>query len=199
MRLTKEALILIPLSVACLLLLAGEVRGQTILRSFDGDSGPGLAACEAGDNHCGRQPEMNAAANGSRVVQVTWQNVTTYDYDGKLLNSISLSDFIRKAGMDPMPKAGKGPFEPHVVFNEFIGRWVITSSCGHDCLLVSTSEDPMGSWGGVHLSCLNGGPCLSNNPGIKLGYDKNGVYGCGGHPGDDNPGTAKGASYDCFA
>src|SRR5438874_2421194 len=150
MRVAKEAPILrILLSSACLLLGVGEGRGQTIVRSFDGDRGPGLAACEAGNSHCGRQPEMNAAANGTRVVQVTWQNVRTYDYSGKLLDSTSLSTFIRKAGLDPMPKAGKGPFEPHVVFNEFIGRWLITSSCSNDCLLVSASADPLGPWGGV--------------------------------------------------
>jgi hypothetical protein len=95
---------------------------------------------------------MNAAANGNRVVQVTWQNIRTYDYNGKLLDSTSLSNLIQKAGLDPMPKAGKGPFEPHVVFSEFIGRWVITASCRHDCLLVSASEDPMGS--GWRLSVL---------------------------------------------
>jgi hypothetical protein len=188
------------LAAPCLLSPVGMATAQTIVASFDGDSGPGLAVCESGVTHCGRQPEMNVAVNGKQVVQVTWQNVRVYDYSGTLLQSTPLASFIRKAGLDPMPpKGGKGPFEPHVVFDEFIGRWIITSTCHSDCLLVSASSDPLGSWGGVYLSCQEGGPCLDSDPGIKLGYDKNGVYSCAGHMGDDNPATARGASYDCFA
>jgi hypothetical protein len=192
---TKKAL----LSALFLLLLADLATAQTIVQSFEGDRGPDMAACEKGPSHCGRQPEMNAAANGKQVVQVTWQSVRVHDYQGKLLQSTPMADFIRKAGLDPMAKGGKGPFEPHVVFNEFIGRWIITSTCKDDCLLVSASADPMGAWGGVNLSCQQGGECLDTNPGLKIGYDKNGIYYCGGHHGDENPGTVKGAGYDCFA
>src|SRR6516165_5948454 len=104
---------------------------------------------------------MSVAANGKQVMQTTWHNVTVYDYDGKVLQSMPLASFIRKAGMDPMPPGGdKGPFEPHVVFNEFIGRWIVTSTCKSDCLLVSATSDPLGLWGGVYVSCLSGGPCL---------------------------------------
>ena len=49
------------------------------------------------------------------------------------------------------------------------------------------------------MSCLQDGPCLDRNPAVKLGYDKNGVYICGGHIGDDNPHTVPGVSHDCFA
>jgi len=186
-------------SVLCLL-SSVAATAQTIVHSFDGDSGPSLAQCQAGPSNCGRQPEMNVAANGKQVIQSTWQNVRVYDYGGTLLKSTSLADFIRKAGLDPMPpKSTKGPFEPHVVFDEFIGRWVITSTCHSDCLMVSASADPLGAWGGLYLSCQQGGPCLDQDPGMKLGYDKNGVYVCAGHLGDDNPGTVRGASYDCFA
>src|SRR5262249_41012201 len=65
----------------------GEAAAQTIVHSFDGDSGPTLAQCQAGPSHCGRQPEMNVAANGKQVLQVTWQNVRVYDYGGTLLKS----------------------------------------------------------------------------------------------------------------
>jgi hypothetical protein len=200
MRSVKQPLISRPrLNAICVLLIASAATAQTRVKSFEGDSGPDIPTCEKGPSHCGRQPEMNAAANGTQVVQVTWQSVRVHDYQGKLLRSTPMADFIRKGGLDPMAKGGKGPFEPHVVFNEFIGRWIITSTCKDDCLLLSDSEDALGSWGGVNLSCQQGGPCLDTNPGLKLGYDKNGIYYCGAHQRDDNPGTSNGAGYDCFA
>jgi hypothetical protein len=138
-----------PLVSALCLLSCVAATAQTIVRSFDGDSGPSLAQCQAAPSHCGRQPKMNVAANGKQVVQVTWQNVRVYDYGGTLLKSTPLAD--------------SGPFEPHVVFDEFIGRWIITSTCHSDCLLVSASADPLGAFGGVYLSCQQGGPCLDRS------------------------------------
>ncbi|HKU13291.1 MAG TPA: hypothetical protein VJQ52_02795 [Steroidobacteraceae bacterium] len=170
-----------------------------IEHSFDGDSGPDLAACQAGNTLCGRQPEINVATNGKQVVQVTWQNVRIYDYDGKLVQSKPLAELIRSAGLEPMPKGGKGPFEAHIVFNEFIERWVISVSCYSDCLLVSATPDARGEWRGVYPTCLQGGPCIDRNPSLKLGYDRNGVYFCAGHGGDENPLSVKGVGYDCFA
>src|ERR1035437_10264066 len=96
--LTLRLLSLVP----CLLFPAGVATAQTIVRSFDGDSGPGLAVCESGVTHCGL-PEMAVAANGKQVVQVTWQNVRVYDYSGHLLASTPMPAFIRKAGLDPTP------------------------------------------------------------------------------------------------
>jgi len=194
------------LSAVCLLFPAGVATAQTIVRSFDGDSGPGLAVCESGVTHCGL-PEMAAAVNGKQVVQVTWQNVRIYDYSGHLLQSIPMPTFIRKAGLDPLPPGPpnkrpsptRGPFEPHIVYDEFIGRWIITVTCLNDCTLVSASSDATGSWGGVYLSCLQGGACLNLDPSIHLGYDKNGVYVCAGHIGDANPNTVPGVAFDCFA
>src|SRR5438445_13093595 len=107
------------LSALCLLLLAGPATAQPIVRSFDGDSGPGLAACQSGVTHCDR-PEMDVAVNGKQVVQVTWQNVRIYDYSGHLLQSTPMPTFIRNAGLNPIPPKEQGPFEPRVVYNEFI-------------------------------------------------------------------------------
>src|ERR1051326_4011762 len=92
---------------------------QTIVRSFDGDKGVAFSDCQPDKTRCGRQPESNVAANGSVVVQVTWQNLRVYDYSGKLLRSTPMSEFVKKAGLDSEPKAGKGPFEPHVIYDEF--------------------------------------------------------------------------------
>ncbi len=148
--------------------------------------------------HCDR-PEMDAAVNGKQLVQVTWQNVRIYDYNGHLLQSVPMPEFIRKAGLNPIPPKAQGPFEPHVIYNEFINRWIMALTCQNDCLLVSASSDPAGSWGGVYLSCLDGGPCLNFDPAIHIGYDKNGVYECAGHLGDDNSVTVTGVAYDCLA
>ena len=108
----------------CLLFPAG-ISAQTVVRSFDGDRGPGLAACQTGITHCDR-PEMDGATNGKQVVQVTWQNVRIYDYRGRLLESIPMSTLVRNAGLNPVPAKATGPFEPHVVYDEFIKRWIIT-------------------------------------------------------------------------
>lgn len=178
---------------------------QTVVHSFDGDKGPETDKCNTQEVRCGRQAEMMAAANGKQVLQVTWQHVNVYDYKGKLLHSETLPDFIRRANLDPNPVikranvTDKGPYEPHVVFDEFIGRWIMNLSCLDDCLIVSASSDATGAWHGVYPSCLQGGTCLDNDPSLQLGYDKNGVYHCAGHVGDDNPNTIKGVAYDCFA
>ncbi len=192
----------------CLLFPAGVATAQPVVRSFDGDNGPGLAVCESGVTHCDR-PEMNVGVNGKQVVQVTWQNVRIYDHKGHLLESIPMSTFIRKAGLDPTPpqRPGaanpppadtRGPYEPSVVFDEFVGRWIITVTGLNDCTLVSASSDATGSWGGAYVSCQQGGPCLNFDPALHIGYDKNGVYLCGGHLGDDNPHTIPKVAYDCF-
>ena len=149
---------------------------QTIVHSFDGDRGPGLAVCETGVTHCGL-PEMDVAANGKEVVQVTWQNVRIYDYAGRLLQSTPMSTFIRNADLNPIPPVRRpttpsapGPFEPHVVYDEFINRWIITITCLNDCMLVSASADPAGKWGGVYLSCGQGGPCLNFDPALHTWF-----------------------------
>jgi hypothetical protein len=187
------------------LLAVVTMSAQTVVHSFDGDHGPGAAVCETGKTHCGF-PDMNAAVNGKQVVQVTWQHVLVYDYKGNLLRSTPLDTFIRDAGLNPTPKSRKasgpsspGPFEPTIVYDEFIGRWIMTMTGNSDTMLVSADSDPMGPWGGVNIACGQGGPCLKNNPAMHIGYDKNGVYYCGGHIGESNPHTIEGVAYDCFA
>jgi len=188
-----------------LLCAAVPAAAQTNVHSFDGDKGPGLAVCETGVTHC-YLPEMDVAANGKQVVQVTWQHVQVYDYNGRLVKSTPMPNLIRDAGLDPIPPAhrpnapsSRGPFEPHIVYDEFIHRWIITITCKSDCMLVSASSDPTGSWGGVYLSCGMAGPCLDFDPAIHIGFDKNGVYYCGAHMDDDNPHTIPKVAYDCFA
>jgi hypothetical protein len=143
--------------------------GFSVVRQFDGDTGPGLAACQATGGHCDR-PDFNMASDGTHVVQVTWQHVNVYDYSGQLTSSMTLSQLITSVGLVPTTANGAPPYEAHVVFDEHVGRWIITASCRYDCVLVSATSDPAGAWGGIYLN--NNG----TDPGIHLGYDKNGVY-----------------------
>jgi hypothetical protein len=190
----------------CLGFSEATATAQPFVRSFEGDRGPGLAVCQTGVSHCGF-PDMDAAVNGKQVVQVTWQNVRVYGYDGDLLQSTPLTKFMGDAGLNPIPAERRnpagpsvpGPIEPHVVYDEFIDRWIVTATGASDSFLVSTTPDAMGSWRGVNLACLQGGPCLDFDPAMRLGYDKNGAYYCGAHMGDDNPNTIPKIGYDCLA
>jgi hypothetical protein len=180
--------------------------GQAAIVSFDGDKGPGQAVCDTGVMHC-PIADMDAGANGKVVVQADWQNFRAYDYSGKLLESTPMVEFIRKAGLDPIPPdhgratgpVVRGPIEPHVVFDEFIQRWIVTVTGASDSLIVSATADPRGAWHGVNLACLASGPCLNYDPAVHIGFDKNGVYYCGGHLGEGSPNTIDGVAYDCFA
>jgi hypothetical protein len=137
--------------------------GFSILHSFDGDFGAGAT---------GRgKPEMNVAANGSQVAQVTSQNFVVFDYTGKTLATTSMTALVTSAGLNPMGVNIKQPFEPHVVFDEFIQRWVISVTCLYDCVLVSDGPDATkATWKGFYLDNYGG------DPSIHLAYDKNGVY-----------------------
>jgi hypothetical protein len=189
-----------------LFFIAGAAPAQSVVRSFDGDKGPGLATCETGVSHCG-QAEMDVATNGKQVVQITWQNVSVYNKKGRLLQSTPTTAFIRNAGLNPVSGSKRapgasvdpGPIEPHIVYDEFINRWLVSITGQNESLIVSESPDPKGKWSGIYPSCLQGGPCLNIDAAAHLGYDKNGVYLCAVHIGDDNPHTLKGISYDCFA
>src|SRR5947207_1522707 len=160
--------------ILIIVLTSACAMAQPIVRSFEGDAGPGLEVCQT-FNHCDR-PEMDVGTNGKQVVQVTWQNVLVYDPSGRLLKSTPMAEFIRNTGLDPIPPKTKGPYEPHITYNEFIGRWMMTVTGLNDCLLVSATSDFMSPWKGVYLSCLDGGPCLNYDAANHIGFDKNGVY-----------------------
>ena len=94
-----------------LLFLAGTAPAQTVVHSFDGDKGPGLATCQTGVSHCG-QAEMDVATNGKQVVQITWQNMRVYNKKGRLLQSTPMTAFIRNAGLDPVIMGKRSPDAP---------------------------------------------------------------------------------------
>jgi hypothetical protein len=112
---------------------------------------------------------MSVAANGAaQVLQVTWQNATVYT-GGSISFSEPTSTLVAKA-LFPDGGGSCTPGEPHVVYDEFLSRWVMTINCGGMVLLVSQSSDPTGAWAGVVLDPLSPGQT------VRLGYDKNGVY-----------------------
>ncbi len=137
---------------------------------FDGEAGGGIAACPGTPPKCRQIPELNVASNGTQVAQITWSSFNVYDTTGKPLSSTALPAFVTAAGVSPTNAASGFPYEPHVLYNELIGRWMVTTTCKYDCFLVSATSDATGAWQGIYLA-QNG-----NDPGIHLGYDKNGVY-----------------------
>jgi hypothetical protein len=137
--------------------------GISVLHSFDGDQGIGPTG--AG------KPMMNVAANGTQVAQVTGHNLNVYDYAGGTISSNTLAAVITSAGLNPIPSGNVRPYEPHIVFDEFIDRWIVVASCRYDCVLVSDGSDLSSPhWAGFYLD--NQG----NDPSIHIAYDKNGVY-----------------------
>ena len=138
--------------------------GLTVLHAFDGESGT-VAAYRG-------KPEMNVAANGSQVAQITNPSLDVYDYSGTMLKTTSLATLVTAAGLNPTTSpGGKPPYEPHILYDPFIQRWIISVSCSLDCVLVSSGSDAVtSSWQGFYLDSYG------MDPGVHLGYDKYGVY-----------------------
>jgi len=142
---------------------------------------------------------MDVATNGKQVVQVTWQNIRVYNKKGRMLQSIPMTAFIRNAGLNPVSGSKRapdasvdpGPIEPHIVYDEFIHRWIVTITAQNESLMVSASPDPAGKWNGVYPSCLQGGPCLNIDAAAHLGYDKMGFTSVRFILGTKNPHTLK--------
>ena len=133
--------------------------------------GPAWRVVPVALRSAGRSREWPAyRPTAPRSAQVTWQNFNVYDYTGKLLSSVPLANLITNAGLNPKSTQGF-PFEPHVLYDEFIGRWLLTSTCLYDCFLVSSTSDATGTWSSICMVNHNG-----SDPGMHLGYDVNGAY-----------------------
>ncbi len=157
----------------------------TILHAFDGDHA--TAATGRG------KPEMNVASNGTLVGQVSSQGLNVYDYTGHLQQTTTLTALVTGAGL-VAAGGSPTPYEPHVVFDEFIQRWVITATCKLDCVLVSDGANPVGAtWQGFYLDG-NGA-----DPAIHLAYDKNGAYFSETVLSAGNPDTATCCTSNVFA
>jgi hypothetical protein len=139
--------------------LADEV---TILTSFPGDSGPGPK-----DN-----PDNTGGVGPGHVVDCTDANIVIHDKKtGDVLNRMTQTEFWKNATPGfTLPKLN----DPRMTYDPLAKRWyTVVQAAGappHGFLAVSESMDPTQGWRGVKL------PMTPANLGMKLGFDRNGVY-----------------------
>jgi hypothetical protein len=133
-----------------------------ILMSFPGDSGPGPK-----DN-----PDNTGGVGPGHVVDCTDANIVIHDKKtGQTLRRMTQTEFWKHASPGfSLPKLN----DPRMTYDPLAERWytVVQAASGptHGYLAVSQSMDPTGGWNGVQL------PMAPANLGMKLGFDKNGVY-----------------------
>ena len=139
--------------------LAQEV---TVLTSFPGDSGPGPK-----DN-----PDNTGGVGPRHVVDCTDANIVIHDKKtGEVLRRMTQTEFWKNAKPGfTLPKLN----DPRMTYDPLAGRWytVVQAQGGtpYGFLAVSESMDPTQGWKGVRL------PMEPANLGMKLGFDRNGVY-----------------------
>lgn len=143
--------------------LTGIASGQTILNSFDGETGttssPGVPTIT---DH----PDMSMAANGYQVVTVDRQAVNVYSYSGQLISSQTNLNFISAAGL-----AAGSSRDPRIIYDKYIDRFVYVCSCSSDYLIVSGSSNAAGAWKGVTLGASTAGDLT-----MRVGFNRQGVY-----------------------
>jgi hypothetical protein len=133
-----------------------------VLKTFPGDSGPGPK-----DN-----PDNTGGVGPNHVVDCTDANVVIHDKKtGEVLRRMTQTEFWKAAepGFD-LPTLN----DPRMTYDPLAGRWytVVQAQGGtpYGFLAVSRSMDPTQGWKGVRL------PMKPANLGMKLGFDRNGVY-----------------------
>jgi hypothetical protein len=134
----------------------------TVLTSFPGDSGPGPK-----DN-----PDNTGGVGPSHVVDCTDANIVIHDKKtGKVLRRRTQTEFWKDA--EPgftLPKLN----DPRMTYDPLAERWYTVvqaqDATPYGFLAVSRSSDPTQGWRGVRL------PMEPANLGMKLGFDKNGIY-----------------------
>ena len=146
-------------SVLSPIALAEEI---IVLRSFPGDSGPGPK-----DN-----PDNTGGVGPSHIVDCTDANIVIHDKNtGRVLHRMTQAQFWKNAQPGfALPVLN----DPRMTYDPLVGRWytVVQAASGppHGYLAVSASMDPTKGWNGVRL------PMVPANLGMKLGFDRNGVY-----------------------
>ncbi len=147
----------------CLLVPAtGTAQGVTVLTSFPGDSGPGPK-----DN-----PDNTGGVGPAHVVDCTDAHVVVHEKKtGKVSRRMTQTEFWKEAKPGfTVPKLN----DPRMTYDPLAERWYTVAqaqdSTPYGFLAVSESSDPTRGWKGARL------PMEPANLGMKLGFDKNGVY-----------------------
>lgn len=151
------------LAVAAVSLPARAADVEVFL-TFEGNRGPGWKAAA----------NVMGAVGPRHVVDFTVAGFTVHDKaTGRVLRHLSQGQFwsqVEPAG-SVVPR--KDANDPWMVYDPLSQRWFATAA-GTDpadpFLVVSTSADPMQGWKGVKL------PLPRIDPGLKIGFDRNGVY-----------------------
>ena len=150
------------LAMCPLLPATALAQSVTIVCSFPGDSGPGPK-----DN-----PDNTGGVGPAHVVDCTDANVVIHDKKtGAVIERMTQTEFWKKSNPGfTLPTLN----DPRMTYDPLVGRWytVVQAQTGppYGFLAVSTSTDPTQGWKGVRL------PMAPANLGMKLGFDKNGVY-----------------------
>jgi hypothetical protein len=147
----------------CLIVVpTGWAQEVTVLRSFPGDYGPGPK-----DN-----PDNTGGVGPSHVVDSTDANLVIHDKrTGKVLKRMTQTEFWKNAkpGFDLATLN-----DPRLTYDPLVQRWYIVAQAQHATpygfLAVSESADPTRGWKATRL------PMAPANLGMKLGFDKNGLY-----------------------
>ncbi len=147
-------------SLACPLIT--RAQGIVVLRSFPGDSGPGPK-----DN-----PDNTGGVGPDHVVDCTDANIVIHDKKtGQVQKRMTQTEFWRDAKPGfTLPKLN----DPRLTYDPLVQRWYTVVQAQDETpygfLAVSESADPTQGWRGVRL------PMEPANLGMKLGFDKNGLY-----------------------
>lgn len=151
------------LSMVCLLAAAtAGAQEVTVLRTFPGDSGPGPK-----DN-----PDNTGGVGPGHIVDCTDANVVIHDKKtGAVLRRMTQTEFWKNAQPGfSLPVLN----DPRMAYDPLAERWYCVAQAAkatpYGYLAVSESMDPTQGWRGTRL------PMEPANLGMKLGFDKNGVY-----------------------
>ena len=149
--------------LCCWLLPAmGLAQEVTVLTSFPGDHGPGPK-----DN-----PDNTGGVGPSHIVDCTDANIVIHDKKtGDVLRRMTQTEFWKNAKPGfTLPKLN----DPRMTYDPIAERWYTVvqaqDATPYGFLAVSESMDPTRGWKGVQL------PMKPANLGMKLGFDKNGIY-----------------------
>ena len=152
------------LAFLCCTLVPAMAPAQevTVLTSFPGDSGPGPK-----DN-----PDNTGGVGPNHIVSCTDANIVIHDKKtGEVVRRMTQTEFWKDAKPGfTLPTLN----DPRMTYDPLAERWYTVvqaqNATPYGFLAVSESSDPTRGWRGVRL------PMQPANLGMKLGFDRNGIY-----------------------